>query len=115
MLEALDDVAPGRLRDAVESEGRDPARAREHAEAAVERSVAALAEAGVEVSGEVCSDDPVPAVVAAARQRSADEVIVVTEPHLVEETLRRDWASRVRDALALPVLHVVAGTDRVVS
>jgi hypothetical protein len=28
--------------------------------------------------------------------------------------LHRDWASRLRDELRLPVLHIISGTDRVV-
>ena len=40
---------------------------------------------------------------------------MVTPPHLVEAGLHRDWASRLRDELALPVLHIVSGTDRVIS
>jgi hypothetical protein len=55
----------------------------------------------------------VPAAVEAVRLDDADEVIVVTPPHIVETGLHRDWASRLRDALQLPVLHVVSGTDRV--
>jgi hypothetical protein len=51
----------------------------------------------------------------AARRDDSDEIIVVTPPHLVTEALHRDWASRLRDELALPVLHVVSGTDRVIS
>jgi hypothetical protein len=56
----------------------------------------------------------VPAAVEAARQDDADEVIVVTPPHIIQAGLHRDWASRLRDDLTLPVLHVVSGTDRVV-
>jgi hypothetical protein len=40
---------------------------------------------------------------------------VVTPPHPVEDGLHRDWASRLRDELELPVLHIVSGTDRVIS
>jgi hypothetical protein len=38
----------------------------------------------------------------------------VTPPHIIQAGLHRDWASRLRDELTLPVLHVVSGTDRVV-
>jgi hypothetical protein len=57
----------------------------------------------------------VPAAVEAATADASDEIVVVTPPHLVESGLHRDWASRLRDELSLPVLHVVSGTDRVVS
>jgi hypothetical protein len=53
--------------------------------------------------------------VEAATADASDEIVVVTPPHLVESGLHRDWASRLRDDLALPVLHIVSGTDRIVS
>ena len=40
----------------------------------------------------------------AARQLALD-------PHAVEDTFRRDWASKARDALDLPVLHLSRGTS----
>ena len=92
-----------------------PARAQATARAALEASLSALRAEGLEAEGELAPDDPVDAVVAVARRLAADEVLVVTEPHLLEESLRRDWASRLRGAVKLPVLHTVAGTDRVVS
>ena len=38
-------------------------------------------------------------------------VVVVTDPHAVEDTFRQDWASKARDALDLPVLHLYRGTS----
>ena len=70
---------------------------------------------GSPAQGSVTGSNPVPAAVEAVRADDSDEVIVVTPPHLVEAGLHRDWASRLRDELALPVLHVVSGTDRVIS
>ncbi len=58
--------------------------------------------------------NPLPAALEAVRLDDADEVIVVTPPHIIQAGLHRDWASRLRDDLKLPVLHVVSGTDRVV-
>jgi len=82
---------------------------------AVNASITALAAAGVSARGSVTGSDPVPAALEAVRQDAAEEVIVVTPPHPVEAGLHRDWASRLRDELELPVLHVVSGTDRVIS
>ena len=81
---------------------------------AVNASIEALRTVGIEATGSVSGDDPVHAAVQAAEKYDANEVIVVTPPHLVEEALRRDWASKLRDKLELPLLHFVAGTDRVV-
>jgi hypothetical protein len=83
--------------------------------AAVNASLALLRSVGITARGSITGSDPVPAALDAARSEGVDEVIVVTEPHPVEAGLHRDWASRLRDQLDLPVLHVVSGTDRVVS
>ncbi|RKS77681.1 hypothetical protein CLV35_1375 [Motilibacter peucedani] len=109
LVDTLDEVALGRLVPRTELRS-DPSG---YAQTALDASLAALSEVGVQAGGELAGDDPVGDAVTAATR--ADEVIVVTAPHLVEEALRRDWASRVREATGKPVLHVVAGTDRVVS
>lgn len=115
LVEALDEVALGRLREALDdSESPTPEQAEQDAMHAVNASIELLGQAGVPALGSVTGDDPVPAAVAAARQHEVDEVVVVSPPHLLQEALHRDWASRLRDALQLPVLHFVAGTDRVV-
>lgn len=116
LIEALDEVALGRLRDALDdSDDASPQQAEQDAMRAVNASIDSLRGVGIEASGSVSGDDPVPAAVEAAEKYDVDEVIVVTPPHLVEESLRRDWASKLRDRLELPLLHFVAGTDRVVS
>jgi hypothetical protein len=116
LIEALDEAALGRLRDALDdSDDATPAQAEQDAMHAVNASIEALREAGIEARGSVTGDDPVPAAIEAVKTFDVDEVIVVTPPHLVEEALHRDWASRVRDKVKVPLLHFVAGTDRVVS
>ena len=114
LVEAIDDVALGHLRDAVTGDHRDPEAAHRNAEQALTASVTDLVQAGLDASGALVGDDPVDEVVAAAQDLHADEVLVVTDPHLLAETFRRDWASRIRAASHRPVLHFVAGTDRVV-
>jgi hypothetical protein len=116
LIEALDEAALGRLRDAFDdSDDASPAQAEQDAMHAVNASIGALREAGIEARGSVTGNDPVPAAIEAAKTFDVDEVIVVTPPHLVEEMLHRDWASRLRDKVKVPLLHFVAGTDRVVS
>jgi hypothetical protein len=82
---------------------------------AVNASIALLQAAGMSAAGSVTGSDPVPAAREAVDHYTADEVIVVTPPHPVKDGLHRDWASRIRDELALPVLHIVSGTDRLIS
>jgi hypothetical protein len=114
LVEAIDDAALGHLRDAVTGDERDAAAVRSDAQTAMDSSVADLVAAGIQATGALVAD-PVRDVVSAANELDADEVIVVTEPHLLKETFHRDWASRIRGSLDRPVLHFVAGTDRVVS
>jgi hypothetical protein len=73
-------------------------------------SVAALQGVGVDATGEVTEDDPIPALAGAVERHGAREVVVVTTPHALEDTFHRDWASRAREELGVPVLHVYAGT-----
>ena len=115
LIEALDEIALGRIGDAFDDDDTTPQQAEQDAMHAVNASVDLLAGAGIDAHGSITGSDPLPAAVEAARADAVDEVIVVTPPHLVREGLHRDWASRLRDELRLPVLHVVSGTDRVVS
>lgn len=115
LIEALDEVALGRLREALDDDEPTPEQAEHDAMHAVNASLDKLRAIGVSARGSVTGSDPVPAAHEAVRLDSSDEVIVVTPPHPVESALHRDWASRLRDDLELPVLHIVSGTDRVIS
>jgi hypothetical protein len=84
-------------------------------EKALDASLAALRAAGSDADGELAGRDTVASVVEAAGTVDASEVWVITPPHFLEDTFHRDWANKLRDALTIPVLHVVSGTDRVVS
>jgi hypothetical protein len=109
-VEMLDDLVLGRLREAAHDSGGSGrlAQATARARAALDASVAALRAAGVEAAGKVTPDDPLRSLTEAVRTHEADEVIVLTEPHLVEEALHRDWASRARHEVGVPVLKLLA-------
>jgi hypothetical protein len=115
LIEALDEVALGNLRDALDDDTESPEQAERDAMHAVNASVALFTAAGVDAKGSITGSNPVPASIQAASQYKADEIIVVTPPHLLTDGLHRDWASRLRDEVKLPVLHTISGTDRVVS
>ena len=59
----------------------------------------------------VVQDDPLPSLVQAVRSHGAFEVVVVTAPKMLDDTFRRDWASRAREALGVPVLHLYTGSS----
>jgi hypothetical protein len=113
LVDVVDHLSMLELKAALDTVlGREPddEQARATASEALEASLTALRGHGVEADGEVTQDDPLPAVAALVRNDAASEVVVVTRPHAVEDTFHRDWASRLRDELGVPVLHVYAGT-----
>jgi len=85
------------------------------AQGALVASVNALSAAGVDAAGSLVPKSPVNRVAELAVTENVDEIVVITEPHLVTDVLRRDWATRLRHKVKLPVLHFIAGTDQIVS
>lgn len=114
-LAAVDDFLLADFRESWEDLRDESAQrqAAEHARAseALRTSVAQLEAAGVSAGGEIVVGDPIPALRSAVARYDADELIVVSRPHLVEEATRRDWASRARHELKLPVLRLLAHAD----
>jgi hypothetical protein len=111
----LDHLSLGELKEAFAEvrEGRHHDGARADAETALAATLAALRELGLSAEGRTTDDDPLPAVRDALSDGpDARELVVVTRPHAVEDTLHTDWASRARDEFGVPVLHVYAGTTR---
>nr|WP_155073951.1 indole-3-glycerol phosphate synthase [Streptomyces taklimakanensis] len=111
LLRALDDVALGELDDAVREaagEGEDDDGPVSPAERALEHSLVALRAAGAEAVGQIVQDHPLDLLTSVVRETDADEVIVLTAPHLVEEFFHRDWASRARHKVGVPVLKLFA-------
>ena len=82
---------------------------------ALQTSLELLGAKAVRAKGALTPKDPVPSTAATVTAEDADELWVVTEPHLVSDLLRRDWASKLRHLLSVPVLHVIGGTDEVIS
>ncbi|MBO0895160.1 hypothetical protein [Arthrobacter sunyaminii] len=80
------------------------------AEVQLSESLALLASSGLEAGGSVTGEDPVQAVVAAARATNAQQVVVITTPHAVEDTFRTDWANEAQERLGVPVLHLYSGS-----
>lgn len=85
------------------------------AQSRLDASVQLLVDAGVSATGSLVPDHPVAATAALAQERDVDEVIVITEPHLISDVLRRDWGSQLRRKVNRPLLHFIAGTDEVIN
>ncbi len=116
LVSLVDQLSLGELREALDTVlGREPKPAEATADAAEQlaESLAAFAEAGVSATGAVVDDDPLPALQAAVASESAREIVVVTYPHALEDTFHQDWASRAREVLHVPVLHLYSGTSEI--
>lgn len=113
LVDVVDHLSMLHLREALDAVRRREPRgdaARASAEQALASSLEALRGLGKDAHGQVTTDDPLPAVKAEVDRLGAREVVVVTRPHAVQDTFHRDWASRAREKLGVPVLHVYAGT-----
>lgn len=112
LLRAVDDVALGYLEDAAkEREVPEGEEATLPAERALSHSLASLRATGAEAVGEVVEEHPLDLLKSVVEQTHADEVIVLTAPHFVEEFFHRDWTSRARHKVGVPVLKLFAQHD----
>lgn len=112
LLRAIDDVALGELTEVVrEAEIPEGESAVPPAKLALAHSLTALRAAGAQAEGRVVENHPLTALTQAAADSGADEVIVLTSPHYVEEFFHRDWASRARHKVGVPVLKLYAHSE----
>ena len=86
--------------------------ARAAAQERLERSLAQLAEAGVEARGEVGDGDPLQAIEDALRTFGADEIIISTHPEGRSNWLERGVVENARERFAVPITHVVVDLAR---
>ncbi|MHC0429065.1 indole-3-glycerol phosphate synthase [Streptomyces sp. O3] len=112
LLRAVDDVALGEIDEAVrEAAHRKGDDNDDPAQRALEHSLAELREAGSEAVGQLVEDHPLDVLTSVTQETAADEVIVLTAPHYVEEFFHRDWASRARHKVGVPVLKLYAHSE----
>jgi hypothetical protein len=84
---------------------------RESAHVRIDLAMAAMAEEGIEVSGEVGDADPFLATMDAIAEHRPYGVIVSTHPATHSGWLRRDLVERIHNASGLPVEHVVTDIE----
>lgn len=84
---------------------------RESAQVRVDLALSALAQEGIQSTGEVGDEDPFLATMDAIATRRPDEVIVSTHPVASSGWLRRDLIERIRSASGLPVEHIVVDIE----
>lgn len=113
LVSVLDHLSLFEMRAALEAlRPVDRTEAHTDADEALATSLRVLQEAGASATGFITGDDPLPELAAEVVSASAREIVVVTEPHALEDTFHADWASRAREDLGVPVLHMYAGDWR---
>lgn len=111
LTEILDDLSLLDLRKLIQDlRPEDDTDRRRKAADTLDQSLAALHEAGAQAVGSVTAGQPLAALGEAVEIHQPREIVVVTRPHAVEDTIHTDWASIARDTLGLPVLHLYGGT-----
>lgn len=112
LLAVLDDIALADFKGADEDTHDEPAaQAVAEARDTMDATVKAFQDAGRTAHGELLAGKPVPGLKDIAAKHGADEIIVLTVPHLVEEFFHRDLASRLRKETDLPTLRLLAHVD----
>ncbi len=82
---------------------------------ALQESLELLAAQGLTATGGLTPRDPIAATAAYVASEDADELWVITELHTVSDLMRRDWGSKLRRLVTVPVLHLIGGTDEVMN
>jgi len=85
--------------------------ARAAAQERLDKSLAQLAETGVEARGEIGDGDPLQAIEDALRTFGADEIIISTHPEGRSNWLERDIVKKARERFAVPIKHVVVDLE----
>lgn len=114
-LEFLDQLALLDFEEAirvVSHAEKGPATLEADAEKILEGSLATLSDAGFTARGRVVSGNPLQAMRDEVAE-GTDQVLIITEPHPVEDTLNIHWSNEAEKTLGVPVLHLYWGTGHV--
>jgi hypothetical protein len=95
------------LRHFVSDEGK----ARRQAQERLDRSLRALADAGIDAHGEVGDADPLQAIDDSLRTFGADEIIISTHPEGRSNWLEKGVVSGAKQRFAVPITHVVVDLE----
>lgn len=73
----------------------------------LDASAALITARGAEVTTLLTEQDPIDALIAMVKDTGSNEVIILTEPHIVKEFLQIDWTSRAQRKLDVPSIHLL--------
>ena len=114
-LEFLDQLALLDFEEAfrvVSHAEKGPATLRADAEKILEGSLQTLSDAGLPGRGRVVEGEPLRAMREEVDD-GIDQVLIITEPHPVEDTLNIHWSNTAEKTLGVPILHLYWGTGHV--
>jgi len=77
------------------------------ARGSLDRSIERLEALRCQASGEITHDRPTDALIEQVKRVSAQEVIVLTRPHVIAEFFHVDWSAQARRHLGIPVIHLL--------
>jgi hypothetical protein len=89
----------------------DQDQARAAAQERLSRSLARLAEEGIDARGEVGDGEPLQAIEDALRSFGADEIIISTHPEGRSQWLERGVVTGARTRFDVPITHVVVDLE----
>jgi len=89
----------------------DEDKARRQAQERLDRSLHALADAGIDARGEVGDADPLQAIDDALRTFGADEIIISTHPEGRSNWLEKGIVTGAEKRFTVPITHVVVDLD----
>lgn len=84
---------------------------RQASQAALDKSLEAFRSIGETATGEVTASDPLDRLDSLVQECGAQEVIILTRPHVVAELFHIDWTARARRRLKVPCLHLLARNE----
>ncbi len=113
LVSVLNHLSLFEMREALESlKPINKAEAHTDAQETLDVSLKELTDAGITATGAITQDDPLPTLESEVASLGASEIIIVTEPHALQDTFHTDWASEARERLGVPVLHMYSGDWR---
>jgi nucleotide-binding universal stress UspA family protein len=77
------------------------------ATASLERSLERLRSFDRNADGQITHGHPIDELAEYIKRNDAQEVVVLTRPHIVAELLHVDWSAKARRHLGVPVLHLL--------
>lgn len=98
--------------DVFSSSEKGPQTLEAQAQEILDESLEVLRGAGLTASGRTSTGDPVEAMAEEIRE-GAEQALIITDPHPVQDTLNIGWSNTAEKTLGVPVLHLYWGTGHV--